>query len=244
MQRVSSAGVAGTGSPFCCCQQREPGRHVAGGEQARVVDVDDRPQGRDGSRAGKQGGQVGVRQPRSVHLFIDSVSTHRPITFLRKRIVPSTPPSLVKSANRAASVSTGSSSSRPTNDQVPEEMYADAAPLAGHTDDGRSRVVRPNRDHRSADAERGRRRRAATARPDRRPNAAAAESRRVRRPCRRARWPTPSPGRRTTPSSRRWFVRRPAAGQPVAQQVRQQQQGRGLLQVGRASGGDELVDAC
>ena len=69
--------------------------------------------------------------PRSVHVLMDSVRTHRPVTFLRNRIVPSTPPSLVKSANRAASVSTGASSSSPTNDQVPEEMYADASPLAG-----------------------------------------------------------------------------------------------------------------
>ena len=37
-------------------------------------------------------------------------------------MVPSTPASLVKSASRAASVSTGASSSRPTSDQVPEEM--------------------------------------------------------------------------------------------------------------------------
>ena len=51
-----------------------------------------------------------------------SLSTHSPITLRRKRIVASTPPSLVKFASRAASVSTGPSSSTPTSDQVPEEM--------------------------------------------------------------------------------------------------------------------------
>jgi hypothetical protein len=38
---------------------------------------------------------------------------------------------LVKSASRAASVSTGSSSSRPTSDQVPEETYADGSSPLG-----------------------------------------------------------------------------------------------------------------
>ena len=56
-------------------------------------------------------------QPRIV-----SLSTHRPITLRRKRMVASTPPSLVKFAARASSLSTGWSSSRPTSDQVPEEM--------------------------------------------------------------------------------------------------------------------------
>ena len=45
--------------------------------------------------------------------------------------MPSTPPSFVKSARRASSVRTGSSSSSPTSDHVPEEMYAEGSPSAG-----------------------------------------------------------------------------------------------------------------
>ena len=46
-------------------------------------------------------------------------------------MVPSTPVSLVKFAVRLASVSTGWSSSTPTRDQVPQEMYAKSRPRAG-----------------------------------------------------------------------------------------------------------------
>ena len=60
--------------------------------------------------------------PRPCHALRHSESTQRPITFLRKRTVPSTPPSFVKSASRASSLSTGASSSSPTSDQVPDEM--------------------------------------------------------------------------------------------------------------------------
>ena len=58
-------------------------------------------------------------QPRIV-----SLSSHSPITLVRKRTRPSTPPSLVKLASRAASVSTGAGSSTPTRPHVPQEMYA------------------------------------------------------------------------------------------------------------------------
>ena len=44
--------------------------------------------------------------------------------FLRKRVVPPTPPSLVKFASRAASLSRGCFNSTPISDQVPELMYA------------------------------------------------------------------------------------------------------------------------
>ena len=44
------------------------------------------------------------------------------MTLRRKRIRPSTPPSLVKLACWAEPVSTGESSSTPTRDQVPDEM--------------------------------------------------------------------------------------------------------------------------
>ena len=72
--------------------------------------------------------QVGAAARRSsAQARSDSYSSHRPITFLRKRIVPSTPPSLVKLARRAASVSTGSSSSSPTSDHVPRGDVGDGA---------------------------------------------------------------------------------------------------------------------
>ncbi len=60
-----------------------------------------------------------------------SESTQSPITLRKKRIVPSTPASLVKFACRAASLSTGASSSRPTNDQVPDETYAASSRSSG-----------------------------------------------------------------------------------------------------------------
>src|ERR1043166_443101 len=44
----------------------------------------------------------------------------RPITFFRRRVVPLTPPSLVKLNRRASGVMTGASNSVPNKDQVPE----------------------------------------------------------------------------------------------------------------------------
>jgi hypothetical protein len=53
------------------------------------------------------------------------------MTLRRYRIVPSTPPSLVKLARRDASLRTGASSSTPTSDQVPHEIYANCSDAAG-----------------------------------------------------------------------------------------------------------------
>ena len=52
----------------------------------------------------------------------DSWSSHSPVTLRRNRIVPSTPPSLVKFACRLASVRIGAAVSTPTSDHVPDEM--------------------------------------------------------------------------------------------------------------------------
>ena len=60
-----------------------------------------------------------------------SLSSQVPITLVRNRIVPSTPPSLVKLASRASSVSTGASSSRPASAQVPRETYAASSVCMG-----------------------------------------------------------------------------------------------------------------
>ena len=187
---------------------------------------------RSGSAAGGAGStpaRSAPGTPASAQAPRDSESTQSPITFLRNRMVPSTPPSLVKSAGRAASVSTGSSSSRPTSDQVPEERYADRLAVGGHGDDRRGGVVGPDRDHRHV------RRQSELARPTSgssvptrsRRDAAAAGSRTGCRPAR--------PGRR--PTAREPHVVQPGgggvgalgadpAGQPVAQQVREQQQRR------------------
>ena len=63
--------------------------------------------------------------PSSSHCRIDSLTSHIPATFFRKRTVPSTPPSFVNPASSARwSVPTGASSSSPISDQVPEEMKA------------------------------------------------------------------------------------------------------------------------
>ncbi len=53
---------------------------------------------------------------------IDSDSSQSPEMFFKNRTRPSTPPSLVKFASRAASVTIGDGSSRPTSDQVPLEI--------------------------------------------------------------------------------------------------------------------------
>ena len=67
-------------------------RHVPRRQERRVVDVDHRPAGGRRGRLGEQRGQVGRCPTRAWH----SLSTQSPITLRRKRIVPSTPPSLVK----------------------------------------------------------------------------------------------------------------------------------------------------
>ena len=58
--------------------------------------------------------------PRAVHACRQPCSIHRPITFFSSRVVPFTPPSLVKFMRKASGVMTGESSSVPNSDQVPE----------------------------------------------------------------------------------------------------------------------------
>ena len=85
--------------------------------------------------------------PRQSQLRIASESTQRPDTLRRNLIVRSTPPSLVKSACRAASLSTGSSSSTP--DQRPGARGDVRRPRAvgeRHRHDGGRGVVRTDRD--------------------------------------------------------------------------------------------------
>src|SRR5437016_13003730 len=57
--------------------------------------------------------------------------SHMPFTFLRKQVVPPTPPRLVKFNSQASSVIHGESSTVPTSDHVPELIKAQSSPLAG-----------------------------------------------------------------------------------------------------------------
>ena len=69
----------------------------------------------------------------SPHWAINRCKIHKPVMFCKKRILPPTPPSLVKPDSRASSVKTGSSSSIPSNDQVPELKNAWRRLVAGAT---------------------------------------------------------------------------------------------------------------
>ena len=127
MHRVIATGVRGIGSPASCASSwiragmlmvdRVPGASSRRSSMSTTV-----RSGGASSAPANRTGRVASRIRRSAQVRTDSDSTQRPITFLRNRIVPSIPASLVKPASRASSVSTGISSSRPTSDQVPEEM--------------------------------------------------------------------------------------------------------------------------
>ena len=140
-----SARVGGGGDVVLRAPGRDARRHVARRDEARVLDVE------DGDRP-VTSAAAASRAPRSSrpHARRVSLSSQVPITLVRNRIVPSTPPSLVKLAARAASVSTGASSSSPTRPQVPREMYADVVAGERHADHGRGGVVRPDGHDRQA----------------------------------------------------------------------------------------------
>ena len=79
-----------------------PSLHVAGREELGCVDVDDRATG------GKAAAPVSTASMSpSPHVSIAWVNTHSPMTLRRNLVAPSTPPSFVKFAVRAASLSTG-----------------------------------------------------------------------------------------------------------------------------------------
>ena len=96
-----------------------------------MVRVEDRHRRADSGRLRRAASSARRIDLRAARCACDSLSSHRPITLRRKRIVPSTPPSLVKLAARLSSVSTGRSSSTPTSDQVPDEMYAAPGSVIG-----------------------------------------------------------------------------------------------------------------
>ena len=120
MQRTVSAWPRGTGWPVsrhsaAIRAGTSPGGRNRGSSQSTTA-VNAGTRAAAASSAGRSAGS-----PAAAHVRIDSDSSHRPITLRRWRTVPSTPSSLVNPATRAASVSTGASSSTPTSDQVPQE---------------------------------------------------------------------------------------------------------------------------
>ena len=56
------------------------------------------------------------------HFLRHCWTSHRPVTFFRKRMVPPTPPSLVKFRRRLSAVMIGAAASMPMSDHVPELM--------------------------------------------------------------------------------------------------------------------------
>ena len=56
---------------------------------------------------------------------------HIPVIFFSRRVVPSTPPSFVMFSAAVSSVITGSFTSMPISDQVPELRYANFSSEAG-----------------------------------------------------------------------------------------------------------------
>ena len=121
MQRATSAGPSGTGSPARAqaaasrLGMSPGGRNT--GSSVSTTEVSGASPAASASRSPSSTARPAARQPRS-----DSCSSHRPVTLCRYRIRPSSPASLVNPARRLASVSTGASSSIPTSDQVPLEM--------------------------------------------------------------------------------------------------------------------------
>ncbi len=213
----SRAGSPERGSPRSSYHCADPARHVAGGDEPRVVGVEHlgrRRARRRPARAARAGRRGSRRAPTAGPI---SLSSHRPITLRRNRIRPSAPTSLVKLAARAASV-----------DHRRGQLDADQRPGAAgdvgrrlrvhrDRDDGRGGVVRGDRgDRRSARSSPTRSARSGSTGPssvpgfDERGEQAGRQAEHrstVRRPtvrrCRAARW------------SRRWCAR--STSRPVSQ---------------------------
>ena len=121
------AGPAGPARPVASHASAIRAGMSPGREERRVVRVDDRAAGRQrrGRLEQRARGRSGV--PARSHVRSDSWSSHRPMTLRRYRVVPSTPPSFVKFAAAARLAEDRLvAARRPTSDQVPHEMYANA----------------------------------------------------------------------------------------------------------------------
>ncbi len=126
MQRVTSAGEAGTGCPEARhASAIRSGIRPGARNAASPASTTDRSAGTRAA-ASSSPPRSGSPQART-----HSWSSHSPMMLRRYRTVPSSPSSLVKLAARLSSVSTGAVSSRPASDQVPVQMYAKRSPEAG-----------------------------------------------------------------------------------------------------------------
>ena len=117
-------------------------RRIVGIEQRQERVADRRPP-RPSARRSRSCGPSRA-QPRR-----HACSSHRPPMFFSSRVVPQTPPSLVKFASSARGVMIGRGTSVPSSDQVPELRNA-RPPYAGDRRHRRSGVVTGRRDDRRA----------------------------------------------------------------------------------------------
>ena len=100
--------------------------------QARAISAGMSPGARNASASGSKSGTSSRASSASrlsssysrPKLRLHSWTSQSPITLRSNRIVPSTPRSFVRLNAAASGVSTGSSSSRPSNDHVPDERTA------------------------------------------------------------------------------------------------------------------------
>ena len=116
--RANPAGVLGTAS-VRPAERGDPARHVPGRQQAGVVHVEDRDGPGDLGGCGQQLGQVDPL-PRPLP-GPDALAEQPQPHHVAEIAHPAVDAALVGEVRRGSSVSTGSSSSTPTSDQVPEE---------------------------------------------------------------------------------------------------------------------------
>ena len=212
----------------------DAGRHVAGCDERRVVDVEDRSVRSAGRR---------LRPPRSrrrrragwFQARTHSWSNHKPPTLRRKRMRPSTPPSFVKFAVRGIVGHDRIVELEPDERPRPARHVGEAAVRCRHRDDGGGGVVRSDRrdDRRPRQSDLPRTPRVAVRRERFRVVRWAKGDVRRRRQRRAARPPRLPFGRRPTRSSSRWCTRcgarrsaRTRAGRGAARCVRHEPNGR------------------
>ena len=112
--------AAGLGAPPAAARVIRSGMPPGAMNSAEVASIDQRRAGNAAAAWSSWSRTAGT--PPVCHSRRHSLSSHSPVTFRRNRVVPSIPVSFVKFAAIAASVRTGAASSRPTRDQVPQEM--------------------------------------------------------------------------------------------------------------------------
>ena len=238
MRPGDSAGLAGTGSPALRAERRDPGRHVARRQQAGVVGVERSPTGVAIAAAASSSSRQVDRVPGPLpgaHRLTQQPQPHHVLQIAD----PAVDPALVGEVGRPALL----------GQHRCVQLHADQRPGAGGDVGrviGRPSARRPpptpcrasrRPPHRAADgAEIGRRRPRAAGRcadPGRRSRRQQA----ARQPevGRSGRVPLTGCGRPADRWSRRWSLGDPLAGQPVRQQVRDEQRPRRRRPADRAS---------